>query len=233
MKYFFLTISLILAVHFVDAQQILLEENVDYYDEEPEIGPNRKIFYHFYMSGGLSFGLSAQSKSPVSPWLSSYVDYGFRYKRKLSEFYSLGVESFLSNKNFRLADKDRRTFPDERHYDREMVHLLTYGLGFYNRFNFGKRGNYIGNFLDLGVYGDWIFLSRYYYEDEYNDNQSRRISQYSPHYLKSLKYGVLARVGFNNIVVFGQYRLSELIDPNTGYEDLPLLTVGFQIGFHK
>lgn len=230
-KYLIILVLSVIALS-LNAQSVLLEEDVNYYEDIPETGPNRKHYYHFYGSWGVMFGATENNRSAIKPLLSYHYNLGFRYKRKLSNFYSLGYELTLGNKNFRLADDGARTIPAEKHYDKEKINMYSFGIGVYNRFNFGKRGNYIGKFLDIGAYGKWNYASRYFYKHETSDDEKRKFSQYNPDYINPLQYGVFARIGFNNIVIFGRYRLSELIDTDT-YVDLPVYTAGVQFGFHK
>jgi hypothetical protein len=233
MKKIFLLIALMIAFFSMDAQTVLLEEEVDYYEETPENGPNRKNFYHVYGSWGMMFGATDGGRSDIIPYFSDHGDLGFRYKRKFSNFYSMGYEVFTSSYAFRLADKNSRTLPDTIHYDKEKINLYALGAGYYNRFNFGRRGDYIGNFLDIGVYGEWNFASRYMYKHELNDGRKRKFKVSNPDYLNTLNYGAFARAGYNRYVLYARYRLSSIIDQDKKYADLPVFTVGIQIGFHK
>ncbi|MCF8332322.1 MAG: outer membrane beta-barrel protein [Bacteroidales bacterium] len=233
MRKFYIIFLLLAIAMSVNAQKVLLEEDVNYFEDIPENGPNRKHYYHFYGSWGMMFGSTENNRSPIKEALSYRFDLGFRYKRKISEFYSLGYELNLGNNNFRLADENARTLPDIKHYDKEKINLYNFGIGLYNRFNFGRRGNYIGNFMDIGAYGNWNYFSRYYYKDEVSNGEKRKFSQNNPDYMKPIQYGIFARIGYNRYVIFGRYRLSDMINSDTQYMDLPAYTAGIQIGFHK
>lgn len=219
------------------AQDVLLEDDVEFYEKNQKFGRNRKHYYHGYFSTGVSLGATKDNKSPVKELLSNHINLGLRYKLKISDFYSLGCDIAYSIYNYRLEDDDERTFPFEKHYKKEKIDLHSVSFGLYQRFNYigrGGRGDYIGNFLDIGVYGNWSFSNRYLYKEKFNDNeQKRKFTVYSPDFINVLNYGVLARVGYNRYVVYARYRLSELIKTDMGYSDLPPFTVGLQIGIHR
>ncbi|MFW6019125.1 MAG: hypothetical protein ACOCPM_00965 [Bacteroidales bacterium] len=233
MKYFSLLPLLIFFVHFGNAQSVLLEESVDYYEDTTDFGPNRTHYYHFYGSYGHLTGASQEDKSKIDPLLSNFFDLGARYKRRFSQVYSMGYEVSLNNRNFHLADSDSRNLPDNNFSDKEKINVFSLAAGIYSRFNVGMRGNYIGNFMDIGVFGGWNFNSRYYYKNEYKKGQYRKYSEYNPDYVKALNYGVLTRIGYNNYVLFARYRFSDMINTEEDYKDLPPFTLGVQIGFHK
>ena len=233
MKQIILLPLLFFCVTFGYSQSVLLEENVDYYEDTPEYGPNRKHYVHFYGSYGHLLGSSKEGKSEIDPLLSSYFDLGSRYKRRFSQLFSIGYDLSLSNRNFRLAESDARNLPNNNLLDKEKINVFSLGAVIYSRFNVGRRGNYIGNFLDIGVFGGWNFSSRYYYKNEYKEGQYRKYSEYNPDYVKALNYGVLARIGYNRYVLFARYRFSDMIDTQGNYEDLPPFNIGVQIGFHK
>ena len=220
---------------FADAQSVLLEEDVDYYEDVPEYGHNRKHYYHFYGSYGHMLGSTNEDKSKIAPFLSQYFDLGMRYKRRFSQFYSMGYDIIINNRNFRLADDESRNLPADDILDKESINLFTLEGGLYSRFNVdSRRGNYIGDFLDIGVFGGWNFLSRYYYKHEFTEGQNRKFSAYNPDYLETFNYGAFVRAGYNRYVLFARYRLSNLINTDdNNYEDLPAFNVGVQVGFHK
>ncbi len=233
MRNILIILALIMTGAAANAQSVLMEEKVDFYEDLPERGPNRKHYTHGYGSWGVLFGSAENSYIRTNPLFSHYFNLGVRYKRKLSNVYSLGYELEAGSHIFRLAEDEGRSFPDTIHFDKEKVNLYTLGLGLYNRFNFGRRGDYIGNFIDLGVYGEWNFASRYFYKNKYGNDQSRKLSIYNPGYVNTFNYGAFVRAGYNRYVLFARYRLSEIIDTEKGFNDLPPFSVGIQVGFHK
>ncbi len=232
MRNILIILVLVLSGAAVKAQSVLMEEKVDFYENVAEKGPNRKHYTHGYGSWGILFGSGENNYIQTNPLFSHYFNLGIRYKRKLGNVYSLGYEVEAGSHTFRLAEDEGRAFPDTIHFHKEKVNLYSVGLGVYNRFNFGRRGNYIGNFIDIGVYGEWNYASRYFYKNKYGDGQSRKLSVYNPDYINAFSYGAFMRAGYNRYVIFARYRLSEVIKSGSGYNDLPPFTVGIQIGFH-
>jgi len=180
---------------------------------------------------------------------SSDFVYGYRYKRKLSEFYAVGFDIFYHSTAFHLKQGPNKVLPNNiLHDDKGEKEKLTFhnlSLGLYNRFNFGKRGNYIGNFIDLGARVDWAFSVVHFTKDRYeianiNNGGVEKTKTAGLVYTKPIYYNVFARFGFNKFVITASYRLSDLFkeDPELykGYDkypELPLLIVGVEIGLHK
>ncbi|MFO8054185.1 MAG: hypothetical protein R6U19_03365 [Bacteroidales bacterium] len=233
----FLSLLFLSLAGLTNAQSVLLEEKVDFYEDTSRRGPNRTHYHHMYSGWGMMFGITNDGVINTDPLLSHYFELGMRYKLKLGKYYSLGYELGLNSYNFCLdKDDENRSFPDTMQYDKEKVNLFALSGGLYHRINIDKRrGDYIGNFFDMGVYGEWNYASRYFYKEEYGKDRKRKVSVYNPDYLNDFNYGVFIRGGYNRYVVFVRYRLSEHIDSdaNTNYHDLPPFNAGVQIGFHR
>ncbi len=227
-----LLVALCAMVPVASGQEQLLEGKGDIYDDFPSRGANRTHYYHPYITWGLHLG-SAQAMD-IRTHRSHYFDLGIRYKLKFNRFLSAGYEVALSNSSFCLSDDPQRSFPDTIRYDRERINLLALETGLYYRINVDKRrGNYIGNFIDLGVYGRWNALSRYSYRHKPEEDRVVKYSKYYPDYVNALNYGVFVRVAYNRLVLFGRYRLSNALDFKLKDTYLPQVTAGIQIGIHK
>jgi hypothetical protein len=101
------------------------------------------------------------------------------------------------------------------------------------RFNYGRRGNIIGKFIDLCAYGDWTFSASNNTKDKRQNGNHVKTRITHLNYYNSTNYGVLARIGFNRYVFYGSYRLSNMFKSSANFPELPRITVGLQIGFHK
>ena len=230
------------------AQTVLLEQDVNA-DTIPKIvGPNLKHFSHLYIGYGFVLGADAVG-SEIKYGSSSDFVYGYRYKRKLSEFYAVGFDIFYHSTTFHLKQDSNKVLPNNilrKHKgEKDKLTFHNLSLGLYNRFNFGKRGNYIGNFLDLGARVDWPFSVVHFTKDKLNtanDNNGKVVKTKTTGlvYINQIYYNVFARFGFNKFVITASYRLSDLFkeDPELykGYDkypELPLLIVGVEIGLHK
>jgi len=233
MKKIKLTLIAIFIATFSFGQEVLFEEDVLADTLISKKGPNRKHFYHFFISYGFIAGESEGAGSDISYGLSNNVEFGFRYKLKVCNFYSIGCQALINTDVFHLKQNDSKILPDTIQHDKEKLTNDNLSFGVYNRFNFGKRGNYIGNFLDVGAYGDWRFYSKHCVKDKISTGEMVKISTTHLNYLEDFNYGVYAQIGINRYVVYAKYRLSDIFLSTYSYSELPRITVGLQIGFHK
>ena len=251
MKKYLLFISLFVSTVFASqAQQVVLAQDVAKDSVQRNFGPNRRHFTHLFVGYGLVAGAS-EAGSEIKYLNSHEWQFGFRYKFKVSNFYALGLEATLNPQTYYLKQTPEKTLPNFIQHDVEKLKFTNAGLGFYNRFNFGKRGNYIGNFLDLGIYGNWMPVKAHIYQDDdlfglvgsLSGVKNVKVRENGLKYVEDFNYGVLARLGFNRYVFYGSYRLSNLFGGYAvldgygnnlfGFAELPRLTVGFQLSFHK
>lgn len=218
------------------AQNPVIEETVPQKMDEPKKGPNQKSYLHGFMGYGLILGGGEGSGGTINYGRSGGWHFGIRKKRKLSNFYSIGYELFYAVNTFSLKQDSTKKFPNSALHTKEHFRTNELGLSLYNRFNFGKRGNRIGNFLDIGAYGTWIAGASHTYYDKYAIANSANASNTTVTnrgliYISDFNYGVQARIGFNRIVFFGNYRLSQLFNGKiASYPELPRLITGIQIG---
>ena len=118
--------------------------------------------------------------------------------------------------------------------ENEKKHSLTnngLGLEFYQRINIGKRGNALGNYLDIGVQGQWNMsdVEEYMVINETNPYFGKtRIMNRKLTFTEPLSYGLSARIGLNKFAIHGYYRLSDYFKPEFAIPELPRLSVGVQ-----
>ena len=92
----------------------------------------------------------------------------------------------------------------------------------------------MGNYLDLAGYGEWGFNIKHKTRDEHTIANAAGASQTQTTntgllYTEAINYGVLARIGFNKIGVYGKYRVSDLFKPSYLFPELPRITVGLEL----
>jgi hypothetical protein len=218
------------------SQAPVIEENVPKKTKEPRRGPNQKIYTHGFIGYGFILGGGEGSGGAINYGKSGGWTFGIRRKRKLSNFYAIGFELFYNVNTFSLKQDSSKLLPNAVLHNSEHIRTNELGLSFYNRFNFGKRGNRIGNFIDLGAYGAWVVGASHTYYDKHpivnNANASNTtVTNKGLIYVSDFNYGAQARLGFNRIVFFGNYRLSQLFNGKiAAYPELPRLSLGLQIG---
>lgn len=228
-------------------QEILLQEDVNADTTELDIGPNKKKFSHSYF--GLGFPASADSVgSPINYGKSFELIIGRRMKWRVNNFYALGLDFAYHLSSYSIKQVPGKVLPNDSLHDKERLKLHHLGLGFYNRFNYGKRGNYIGNFIDVGIRFDIPIFTSHTTEDELelaSNNNGRKIKTKTTdlRFIEDYSYSGYFRLGFNKFVLTASYRLANLFiaDANlytkynnglAKYPELPVLNVGVEIGMH-
>ena len=161
-------IIILTAANAAFSQEAILDENVAaYYETEKNFGQNRKHYIHFYL--GTEFAAGPAENIKIRYGNSGSTILGVRYKRKILNFYAIGLDLNYHHTNFRIDEKND-TFLDLVIHSKERLVFDMAGLEFYNRINIGKRGNFIGNFVDLGLYTNYIIGARHVTIDKYNDD---------------------------------------------------------------
>lgn len=223
--------ALILSVLCAGAQTVVIAEDLNSKDEDTDFGMNRKHFTHSFIGLQFTAGPPEMAGAKIVYGRSRTLEYGYRYKRKLTETFSFGSEIMARRHGYHVKQTDDKLVPDNVIRDREKLVFLDAGLGVYKRINFGQRGNYIGRFIDAGAWACWIFHGRhvYFYEEE---GVSVRVRRSGIKYHTPFDYGVIARVGFNNVIVKGTYRMSDLFRESAYIPELPRYAIGLEIGLH-
>ncbi len=215
----------------VEAQSVVIAEDLAEQQEDSDFGMNRKHFTHSYIGLNFAAGAAELPGADIRYGRSRTIEYGYRYKRRLSNTLSFGGEIIARRYAFHVSQTEDKTVPDDVTRDREKLVFLDAGLGVYKRINFGQRGNYIGRFADAGVYAAFIYHSRhvYFYQE---DGMDVRVRKQGLKYPEILNYGLVARFGFNNIVLKTTYRVSDLFKKSADFPEFPRYSIGLEIGLH-
>ena len=148
-KTFFLAMAIAMAFSAF-SQTVLLEQ----YPENDTIvkkwGKNRAHFAHAYFDFGFTAS-GAEDGAEITYGNSINLDFGVRYKRRISNNYALGSDLSFGMYSYRLKqDEETKILPDNIEHDKEKIILSTLKLEVFQRINFGKRGNHIGRFWTWG-----------------------------------------------------------------------------------
>ena len=252
MKKYLLSFGLLAACFTTaPAQKVLLAQDVTKDTVEVKFGPNKKYFGHMYVGYGFVAGPAENKGSAVDYGSSHEWLFGYRFKYKVGNVYALGFDVTVNPVTYFIKQKTGKTLPNPFLFDEEKFKFTNFGLSVYQRFNWDKRGNYVGNFIDMGAYGNWMPVKVHIFEDDnlfgisgpLSGVKEVKVRETGLKYVEDFNYGVLARVGFNRYVFYGSYRLSDLfggysVADETGknmydFAELPRVTVGFQLGLHK
>jgi hypothetical protein len=211
-------------------QKVELEKTVTRGMFKMTSGPNTDRYSHLYLSLG-SYIKTKPEQAELKYPASIQFGIGVRTKYKIAEWYSLGYELEYRLANYRYATvHDNLAFHET---DRILTHSIV--LALFQRLNFDRRGNYIGKFLDMGVYGELPFSKSNILIDNADTLGSgkQKLVLSELKFMNSINYGASVRIGFNRIVFYALYRLSDIFKPSYNRSDLPRLNVGIQIGLHK
>ncbi len=214
------------------SQNIVMHQTVD--DTIiPKHGPNLRNYSHFYVGYGFIAGKPDAIGSDINYGNSGNFVFGFRYKFKICKFWAIGYDIDLNTYSYNLKQDSTKITPNKILHKKESLNTTNLGMGLYTRFNFGRRGNQIGKFIDLGAYGDFMVAAKNYTKDELNNGNIVKTTISKLKYFEPLNYGATARIGFNRYVLYGNYRISDMFESSYIYPELPRITIGLQIGFHK
>lgn len=222
------------------SQEVVIEKDVDE-QYTGNKGPNLRHYGQFYIGGGMIADYDEETGTEIKFWRSSNFVFGYRYKLKLLSFYALGLDlNFNQHQYFMEGDAENPydalnplTFDSD-----EKKLILTnnaLALEVYQRINIGRRGNSLGKYLDLGVSGQWNHTVKETIKKEFTDEQNfygkslevrRQLD-----YIEAFQYDLTARIGINQFVLYGKYRMTDFFNDKFVMPELPRLSLGVQYAF--
>jgi hypothetical protein len=231
MKNAMLVLFVTLFTFGLSAQDTLMLEKEPMKKMENRKGPNSSRFSHLYY--GVKFPIPIGTEgSEILFWNSYGMEFGHRSKLRVSNFYSLGFDVAYAFNRYRMKQVDGKITPDAVLYDKQSIRNNEWRLGFYNRFNLDlKRGNVMGKYIDLGVYGTYHFGNKTWTEVE-ADNVTVTTVTRKLDYIEPWGYGVYAHLGAGAFILKFEYRLSPYFKEDTVFPDLSPYTIGMQVGLH-
>ncbi|MFT7614733.1 MAG: hypothetical protein ACI9J3_003718 [Parvicellaceae bacterium] len=217
-----LLILLVLSLNSVRAQDVLLNQTTKaVLLDKGDVGPNKKKYAHNFL--GVSFAVPTRLENETNIYGGSSVgmEYGRRFKRKLSTTFSMGFDLASAYMQYR-SKKDTFSFYNQIYGSTSPDSLVTDKLSFttirlepYFRINFGKRGNHLGKYIDLAFYGEFMISSSHVAKFKHENDLLVKKSQVRTRYLKytnKLFYGPELRYGnaFYNFYV--RYRIPDIMN---------------------
>lgn len=217
----------------VSAQQVLLNHNVLADTVVPHFGQNMRNFVHLFGGLGMMAGATSKAGADMVYVISPDVEVGIRYKLKVARHYALGCDLSYNLYSYKIKQNDQKILPDTFHHKAERFLFSNITLGVFNRFNLGRTGDYIGKYIDLGGYADWVHYADHYTRDKLNNGNTVRTHTSNLDYINNFQYGLYGHFGITRYVFTVKYRLSDLFRSSENYPELPRWTFGIQIGLHK
>ncbi|MCD4792396.1 MAG: hypothetical protein K8R54_04120 [Bacteroidales bacterium] len=212
-------------------------------DGEKKFGADKTHFVHPYLSLGFMTPPTEGEGADILYGKSHIITYGVRYKLKLADFFALGAGINYTYQAWHMDQVDTKIIPTPVLYDKEKILSNNLGGDIFLRINIGKRTNTIGNYIDLGGYGEWAYntkrkITNYFENPDIITSSQYGIGSYIHlNYMKEFNYGLETRIAYGRYVIFGKYRMSDLFTQDfkdvAGSTELPRLVVGIEVGFHK
>ena len=209
------------------AQEVLVSEPVAIDSSVARYGPNRRHYGHFFVNFGSSIDAGDAGARIVQPRFDQF-SFGYRYKLKLFQHLALGADIALTNFDYRLKQQEGKILPSSDLHDKERMLFSMVNGGAFIRINVGRRGNQLGNYLDLGAYGGLTFSHTHFTKDKMPDGTTVRIRRNRLDYYQLFNYGAAARIGYKRIALFGRYRFSDMFYANKNYPELPRIIAGIE-----
>jgi hypothetical protein len=229
--------TLLISISFspLFSQRVLLEKLVEDSIVVPEHGPNSKRFGHLYYSFG-HFNPTHTSIIEMKNWGSWFHEIGWRQKYQINRHYSLGMAPSLSFSNYALKPGWDWLVPFDGEYGKENIKVHTVNAELYNRMNFGKRGNYMGIFMDLGFTVSFNYYNKKVRTTLLPDGAEGKKKKETMTYYENVapcSASLMARAGVGRFVVWGSYTaLPAIRDQKTGLE-IKGFRLGLQAGLHR
>ena len=224
-----LTILFVFCFACCQSQTVLLDVDRKQEQRRPESGPNTKAFSHaFFRFGEAASGDFEGARIVYGSSLSLAM--GFRKKHKISRALSAGYDLELSYTDYKLLQRKGKTLPDSILFNKsERLDFVGPGLGFFTRINFDpKRGNYLGNYLDLGIAGVWNVSIKRITKNKLQDGTLVKTIIKNLPYVNDIDAKAFIRIGKNHFSLYASYRFTEYFKSSYNYPDLPRVVIGIE-----
>jgi hypothetical protein len=226
------SLILVLSFKWANAQKQIIHQNLKQDTLKVNSGPNSRKFTHAYL---LVAGIVPDSKI-VDVAKSHEFGFGWLKKRKLNNIFSIGFDLAFSYRNYRISDTSYYALPPGSTLLKERIYTRNFQLKPWLRINFGKHGNTLGKYIDLGAFGEWSFARTHYYKFENPKGTPEGVK--GEYLLKKhdwflpLNYGAMLRIGLNKWSLFGMYRVSDMFKQNVYFKELPRITAGINYAIY-
>lgn len=228
----FLILLIFSSLSGLHAQTVVLEIEEPTDTTTSVFGPNRQHFVHSFFS--LGFPVGEQNEGGRIELINSTIaQFGMRYKLRFNDYISTGLELSYKSSNYRLKQEESKRVPDSIQHDKENLVLAILEGGAFLRFNFGKRGDFMGRFIDLGASYDVRLGTQHITKDDLPTGELQEVILRKLRYLNNGYSNAFVRLGFNRLIFNFEYRLTNIFKPEFSYPEFPPYTIGLQLGLHE
>lgn len=211
------------------SQFTLFSQDVKDFSRKSKFGENCQHYVQPAFAFGFYFGKNNPG-AEIYYFSSSYMSVMVRYKYKLNKFLSLGSELEVPFSWFYLKQKSGKILPDTVLNKKEWLKTTELRGNVFIRINFDrKRGNFLGNFADIGLKSGWVTALYDYTQNQINGLNIKVRKKGYDFYQPVLFYGFI-RLGFNKTSLIFISRFSNFMKKSGGMPDLVNYSFGIEFG---
>ncbi|MFN0032302.1 MAG: hypothetical protein ACKVOR_09100 [Flavobacteriales bacterium] len=230
----------------IAAQKVMMKRNVTRQIEETYLdssGPNGRVYVMNYYGYGIILPMNDRDSAAITDNAKSNIfTYGVKAKFKLNNTFALCTDIIYMHQRYKIAQHDSlNIFSPGFKNDVQKLNFNTFGLGAHLRINFGKRGNALGKYLDLGADMHYVFAERLFTKNKITasgtgaDEIVQRTTLKKLDYTGNLQGFANVHFGINIFQLFARYRLTDMFVRSDSFysigriPELPRLCVGVEI----
>ncbi|WP_426059359.1 hypothetical protein [Hymenobacter sp. B1770] len=216
----------------VAAQQVLVQANVADDTVKTMFGANRNYFGHLYAGYGWVAGPAGTGAGVRYGLASADMRVGGRMKFRFTQALALNLDLGYAYLRYELAQNGQKVVPTPDLHRRERLGMHQVYSEASLRLNVGRRGNTVGNYLDLLAGGGWVAATNHVTEDEPSAGiRSVETTERGLSYLRRWTGGVGARLGADRYALVGRYRVTSAFGGSYAqWPELPRWELGLEIG---
>lgn len=216
------------------------EEGVDEYGRDLDgmtllkSGPNKDKYTHIFVSYGFLLGDAESDSAKIIYGKSSTFQVGLLFKWRMAKLLELGFDISYHYSAFHLVQDSSKLIPNSILHDKGKMLFNNLMLTPFARIKLKNKYHSTGTYIDLGAFAGFTYRAVHYNID-YNlvpNSHRTKTRDIRLDYNNIYTYGLMGRFGFNRLIFYGRYRLSDLFKEEFGYPELPRYEVGLMVGFH-
>ena len=222
----------------ISATAQIVHEKISDYDFYktmiPKYGPNGKFFVYPEFSFSMFTPAITGYQIPIKYFNSFKTSAGANFKLRFTNWLSVGTDIKINFEKYNLPPILFSLNEDENSINpcvpsRAYKKIYQIGTSPYIRFNYGRRGNTIGKYIDFAFSTNYTFLAKDIIKFKENGIRTQYSYNTTPSY--KLTYAMNTRFGFRWWAILISYRI------NNYYQNystlLPKLSVGIQLAISK
>lgn len=157
---------------------------------------------------------------------------GAQYKRKITSWFSIGVQLAYSTEDFYLSQDSSKILPDTLLHSSEWFNLQNFVAGGFLRFNLDPhRGNHYGTYIELGV--NHVLIAGFFHsvKEKLPTGETQHIKTSGMPYTLPNYGEFYGKFAWRHVAVIVHWRFTPLFKNSYGYPDLPAVKVGLEGAF--